>query len=290
MSIGQLAGGRISPVARQVAKRDPLVHRRRGRDGRDRADGRARTAASPRTTPTSSTSGRSRVGRRIVHLMGTDDLGRDILSRVLAGGAASVFGPVVVVILSTVLGSTVAILSAWYGGWVDAVLTRITEVIFAIPGLVLAILAVSMFGKGLIAPVLALSIAYLPDRVAPRARGSARRARQALHGGAADPGCRLVRHLVPAPAARACCPRSSPSPRSASATRCSTWPPSRSSASAPSRPPSDWGVMISSGPAVAAERRPGAVAVPGTARRAHGARRSTSSARGSPRGRSVRDA
>ncbi|THG33276.1 ABC transporter permease [Naasia lichenicola] len=161
MSIGQLAGGRISPVARRVAQRDPLFI----------AAGVVMAAIvllavlGPLLTPYDPNQlyvGPVLSPPSVVHLMGTDDLGRDILSRVLAGGAASVFGPVVVVVLSTVLGSTVAILSAWYGGWVDAVLTRITEVVFAIPGLVLAILAVSMFGKGLIAPVLALSIAYLP--------------------------------------------------------------------------------------------------------------------------------
>jgi peptide/nickel transport system permease protein len=98
----------------------------------------------------------------LAHPMGTDDLGRDILSRVLTGAGPSVFAPVAVVLASALLGSSIAIASAWFGGWVDGISSRLIEVIFAIPGLVLAILAVSMFGKGLIAPVLALSIAYVP--------------------------------------------------------------------------------------------------------------------------------
>ena len=161
MSVGQLAGGRVPRVARRAARRDPLfvvaavvlavivV---------GALLGSVLAPYDPDQLFVGPVSGRPSV----THLLGTDDLGRDILSRVLAGGAASVIAPVAVVLLSTVVGATVAIVSAWFGGWVDAVLTRIVEVIFAIPGLVLAVLAVSMFGKGLVAPVIALSIAYLP--------------------------------------------------------------------------------------------------------------------------------
>ncbi|WP_157007456.1 ABC transporter permease [Agromyces laixinhei] len=96
------------------------------------------------------------------HLFGTDDVGRDILSRVLAGAGASVFAPVVVVALSTLLGVTLALVAAWFGGWASGGIARLIDVIFAIPGLVIAVLAVTIFGKGLIAPVVALSIAYIP--------------------------------------------------------------------------------------------------------------------------------
>jgi len=96
------------------------------------------------------------------HLFGTDDLGRDILSRVLVGGAVSVFAPVVVVVFATVLGVALAVTAAWFGGWISGAIARFIDVIFAIPGLVIAVLAVAMFGKGLIAPVVALSIAYIP--------------------------------------------------------------------------------------------------------------------------------
>lgn len=95
-------------------------------------------------------------------LFGTDDLGRDIFSRVLSGAAISVLSPVGVVVLSTVIGALIGILSAWYGGFVDGAFARVIDVIFAIPGLVLAILAVAIFGKGLVAPIIALSIAYIP--------------------------------------------------------------------------------------------------------------------------------
>lgn len=96
------------------------------------------------------------------HFFGTDDLGRDIFSRVMSGSAISVLSPIGVVVLSTSIGALIGILSAWYGGFVDGFFARIIDVIFAIPGLVLAILAVAIFGKGLTAPIIALSIAYIP--------------------------------------------------------------------------------------------------------------------------------
>jgi peptide/nickel transport system permease protein len=98
----------------------------------------------------------------VAHPFGTDDLGRDILSRVLVGAQASVFAPVAVIVLSTLMGVTLAVTGAWFGGWVSGGIARVIDVIFAIPGLVIAVLAVATFGKGLIAPIVALSIAYIP--------------------------------------------------------------------------------------------------------------------------------
>ena len=94
--------------------------------------------------------------------LGTDDLGRDILSRILNGAGTSALAPLLVVLGSTVLGALVGVLAAWFGGAVDWILARLIDVVFAIPGLVLAVLAVAMFGKGVVAPVVALAIAYLP--------------------------------------------------------------------------------------------------------------------------------
>lgn len=96
------------------------------------------------------------------HLFGTDDVGRDIFSRVLVGAQASVFAPIVVVLLSTLAGVALAMVAAWFGGWVSGGIARLVDVIFAIPGLVIAVLAVAIFGKGLTAPIIALSIAYIP--------------------------------------------------------------------------------------------------------------------------------
>ena len=98
----------------------------------------------------------------LAHPFGTDDVGRDILSRVLVGAAPSVFAPILVVVFSTLFGVVLAVTGAWFGGWVSGGIARLIDVIFAIPGLVIAVLAVAIFGKGLIAPIVALSIAYIP--------------------------------------------------------------------------------------------------------------------------------
>lgn len=136
------------------------------------------------------------------HLFGTDDIGRDILSRVLVGAGASVWPPIVVVVLSTIVGAGLAVAAAWFGGWVSATVARIVDVIFAIPGLVVAVLAVAVFGKGLGAPIVALSIAYIPvvtrlTRTAA-ARELAKPYMAALYVQGMPSAAICFRHLVPA--------------------------------------------------------------------------------------------
>ena len=96
------------------------------------------------------------------HLLGTDASGRDLLSRILAGARPSLLGPFLVMVLATSIGTGVAVASAWIGGRFDAVVARTLDVLFAFPGLLLALLAVAMFGPGLAAPVIALAIANIP--------------------------------------------------------------------------------------------------------------------------------
>lgn len=96
------------------------------------------------------------------HWLGTDSLGRDILSRIIWGGRTALIGPLAVVVFSTILGILLGLLAGWRGGWIDAVLGRVFDVLFAFPSLLIAIMAVALFGKGLVAPVIAMSIAYAP--------------------------------------------------------------------------------------------------------------------------------
>jgi peptide/nickel transport system permease protein len=96
------------------------------------------------------------------HLLGTDALGRDILSRLLYAARLSLLGAGLVVAVSTAIGTGLAIWSVWIGGASDRVVSRLFDILFAFPGLLFAVLAVAIFGQGLIAPVLALSIAYVP--------------------------------------------------------------------------------------------------------------------------------
>ena len=96
------------------------------------------------------------------HWLGTDALGRDLLSRIIYGGRTALVGPLLVVVFSTILGILLGLLAGWRGGWIDAALSRVFDVLFAFPSLLIAIMAVALFGKGLVAPVIAMSIAYAP--------------------------------------------------------------------------------------------------------------------------------
>ncbi|MFJ8762286.1 ABC transporter permease [Streptomyces cyaneofuscatus] len=96
------------------------------------------------------------------HPLGADAAGRDTLSRLLVGARASLLGPLGVVAFSTVLGVAVGMAAAWRGGRLDSVLSRSTELVFAFPGMLLAIIVISVYGEGLLAPVIALAVAYLP--------------------------------------------------------------------------------------------------------------------------------
>ncbi|MFJ5097264.1 ABC transporter permease [Streptomyces sp. NPDC088557] len=96
------------------------------------------------------------------HPLGVDAAGRDTLSRLLLGTRTSLLGPLGVVITSTLVGVAVGTAAAWRGGRLDTLLSRGTELVFAFPGVLLAVLVVSVYGEGLLAPVVALGVAYLP--------------------------------------------------------------------------------------------------------------------------------
>ncbi|MFG2872611.1 ABC transporter permease [Streptomyces sp. NPDC048338] len=96
------------------------------------------------------------------HLLGTDQSGRDILSRLMHGARTGLLGPLLVVGVSTLLGTLLGVVAAWRGGWADSVLSRSMDMVFAIPGLLLAILLVSVVGSGMTAPVIAMAVAYTP--------------------------------------------------------------------------------------------------------------------------------
>jgi peptide/nickel transport system permease protein len=101
-------------------------------------------------------------GPSLAHWIGTDALGRDILSRIIFGARTALLGPLLVVVLSTILGALLGLVAGWRGGWLDSILGRLFDVVFAFPSLLIAIMAVALFGKGLVAPVIAMSIAYIP--------------------------------------------------------------------------------------------------------------------------------
>ncbi|WP_338702577.1 ABC transporter permease [Streptomyces sp. Q6] len=104
----------------------------------------------------------SLVGTSADHPLGTDQSGRDILSRLMYGARTGLLGPLLVVGVSTLLGILLGVAAAWRGGRLDAILSRSMDLVFAIPGLLLAILVVSVAGSGMTAPVAAMAVAYTP--------------------------------------------------------------------------------------------------------------------------------
>jgi peptide/nickel transport system permease protein len=96
------------------------------------------------------------------HLLGTDSNGRDILARLVWGTRTALLGPLVVTLSAVLVGVTLAIVAAWRGGWVDTVVSRLFDVTFAFPGILLALVSGAVFGIGLTSATTALAIAYTP--------------------------------------------------------------------------------------------------------------------------------
>ena len=141
------------------------------------------------------------VGPSPEHLLGFDASGRDVLSRLLYGARTSMIGPLAVTLICMTLGSLLAVTAAWRGGSDDAVISSGLDIVFAFPGILLAVLAAAVFKAGLVAPVLALSVAYTPY-VARVLRGAALRERAqqyiaALEVQGASSIAICLRHLVP---------------------------------------------------------------------------------------------
>ena len=92
------------------------------------------------------------------HIFGTDKLGRDNFSRVLYGAHASLSGVLLLVFTVFVVGTTMGVLSGYYGGKVDIVIMRISDMMISFPGMILAIAVAGIMGGSLVNAVLALTI------------------------------------------------------------------------------------------------------------------------------------
>ena len=135
------------------------------------------------------------------HLLGFDFQGRDVLSRLLVGARTSMLGPLAVVIGSMAAGVLLAVTAAWRRGASDAVISSGLNILFAFPGILLAVLAAAVFGAGLTAAAIALAVAYTPY-VARVLRGAALKERSqpyvaALEVQGASAGSICFRHLIP---------------------------------------------------------------------------------------------
>lgn len=96
------------------------------------------------------------------HWLGTDELGRDIWSRVLYGGRITLYIACLTAAISAPVGLLVGILSGYFGGWTDMILMRITEIFLAFPSLILALAFVAALGPGIQNAIIAISLASWP--------------------------------------------------------------------------------------------------------------------------------
>ena len=108
------------------------------------------------------------LGRRLLppltdgNLLGTDDFGRDILSRLLYGSRITLYIVVLVILTAPVFGLIVGTVAGYFGGWTDTILMRITDIFLAFPKLILALALVAVLGRGMENAVLAIALTSWP--------------------------------------------------------------------------------------------------------------------------------
>ncbi len=102
-------------------------------------------------------------GPTFSHPFGTDNFGRDILSRVMEGAGTTFLIAVITVTIGATLGTMIGAFTGYFGGWVDEILMRINDGLTSFPSILLALVFVSIFGKGTYNIILALGIIFTPS-------------------------------------------------------------------------------------------------------------------------------
>ncbi|WP_127144318.1 ABC transporter permease [Pelagibacterium montanilacus] len=112
--------------------------------------------------PLASNWGNVRQPPSALHWFGTDDLGRDVLSRVIFGARASLAAGIIAVALAIALGVPLGLMAGYFGGLVDMVISRLTDALLAVPFLVLAIALAAFLGPSLQNAMIAIGVAAMP--------------------------------------------------------------------------------------------------------------------------------
>jgi peptide/nickel transport system permease protein len=135
------------------------------------------------------------------HLLGTDELGRDMLSRIVWGARASIQAGVLATALAMAVAVPIGLVAGYYRGWIDPVISRVTDVLLAFPFLILAVGLAAILGPSLLNATLAIGIAAAPQIIRV-ARGETLALREedyvraAIANGASD-AVILGRHIIP---------------------------------------------------------------------------------------------
>ena len=98
----------------------------------------------------------------LAHPLGTDNFGRDILSRVMSGSGMTFFVSILTVAIGAAAGTVIGAFTGYFGGWLDEIVMRINDMIMSFPSVLLALIFISFLGTGTMNMILALGIVFVP--------------------------------------------------------------------------------------------------------------------------------
>jgi peptide/nickel transport system permease protein len=135
------------------------------------------------------------------HPLGTDEYGRDVLIRTIFGGRSTLFASLIAIAIGGLIGSIVGMIAGYLGQWVDRVLTLLTDIMLAFPGLVLILMVVSILGAGPTSVQVAVGISMIPIYIRLVRAGVWELKNQQFFEAARALGCPahliILRHLLP---------------------------------------------------------------------------------------------